>query len=141
MRFYYGEKNIYRILDEMEFWKRQEAEHTVVIRKIVKDLEEEFINQLECFEKSFNKTEGIVVMYIETLIRSKCNVDPIIIQQIMELISFALQQSQQFIVLLEQILAESKGVIDNPVAVTVINHILRESEYFIGIAQTILYNR
>lgn len=139
MRFYYGDKNIYRVLDEMEFWKRQEAEHTVVIRQIVKDLEEEFVKELESFEKKFSETEGMAVRYIETFIRSKCSLDPMFTQQTLELIYFGLQQSQQFIDLLDRILAESAASND-PVAATVINHIRRESEYFIGIAQTILYN-
>ncbi|MBS4539613.1 DUF2935 domain-containing protein [Clostridium sp. D2Q-11] len=141
MRFYYGEKNLYRVLDEMEFWKRQEAEHTVVIREIIPNLEDRFVKELESYQKSFNETEGMAVRYIETLIRSKGGVDPIFTQQIMEFICYAIEQSQQFIMLLEQILAESKGAINNPVAETVINHIRRESEYFIGIAQTILYQR
>jgi len=34
MQFCYGDKNHIRILEEAEFWKRQEAEHTVVIRKL-----------------------------------------------------------------------------------------------------------
>nr|WP_256466731.1 DUF2935 domain-containing protein [Tepidibacter aestuarii] len=133
-------KNIHRALDEMEFWKRQEAEHTVVIRKIVNNLEDEFVKQLEGFEKNFYKTEGRAVRYIETVIRSNGNLGPIMHQQIMYLINFALQQSQQFVDLLEQMLEESKSVSDNPVAVTVINYIRRESEYLIGIAQTILCN-
>jgi hypothetical protein len=32
MQFYYGDRNLLRVLDEIEFWKRQEAGHTVVIR-------------------------------------------------------------------------------------------------------------
>jgi len=46
MQFCYGDKNHIRILEEAEFWKRQEAEHTVVIRKIVQDLEEKFTEKL-----------------------------------------------------------------------------------------------
>jgi len=33
----------------------------------------------------------------------------------------------------------SKAIEENIVAVTVINHIIRESKYFIGIATTIFY--
>ena len=39
MRFYYGDKTPLRVLDEIEFWKQQESEHTVVILQIVDDLE------------------------------------------------------------------------------------------------------
>lgn len=33
MQFYYGQQMPLRILDEAEFWKNQEEEHTVVIRE------------------------------------------------------------------------------------------------------------
>jgi len=51
MQFCYGDKNHIRILEEAEFWKRQEAEHTVVIRKIVQDLEEKFTEKLDEYQR------------------------------------------------------------------------------------------
>ncbi len=138
MQFYYGEKNLSRVLDEMEFWKRQEAEHTIVIRQIANNLESDFVGQIQQFENVFQQAEGTAVKYIETIIRSKGNVSFTMQQQIMQLISFALCQSQQFIMLLDQILSESQAVRNNTVARVVINHIRRESEYFIGIAQIVL---
>lgn len=138
MRYYYGEKTFLRVLDEAKFWKRQEAEHTVVIRELVNNLEPEFVNQLEKFEESFNRTKGMVVRYIETVVRSKGRISPTIEKQILELIDYCLRQSQQFIRLLNRLLTESRAVRGNMVAATVINHIRRESEYFIGIAQTVL---
>jgi len=140
MQFYYGERNLSRVLDEAEFWKRQEAEHTVVIRQIVNNLESEFVSQLQQFEQAFHQTEGMVVKYVETIIRSGGNVSLIMQQQIMQLIDLALHQSQQFIILLNRLLSESEAIHNNPVAAVVINHIRRESEYFIGIAQTVLYD-
>ncbi|WP_201779664.1 DUF2935 domain-containing protein [Oxobacter pfennigii] len=125
-------------MDEMEFWKRQESEHTIVIRQIVNNLESEFVIRLQQFEQDFHQVEGIAVKYIETIIRSKGNINLTIQQQTMQLISLAFCQSQQFIMLLNQILSESEAARNNPVAAVVINHIRRESEYFIGIAQTVL---
>ncbi len=138
MQFYYGEKNLSRVLDEIEFWKRQEAEHTIVIGQIANNLESDFVCQLQQFEQVFQQAEGTAVKYIEIIIRSKGNVSFTIQQQIMQLISFALCQSQQFIMLLDQILSESQAIRNNTVARVVINHIRRESEYFIGIAQIAL---
>jgi hypothetical protein len=138
MRFYYGEKNPLRVLDEIEFWKRQEAEHTIVIRQIVDNLESEFVSQLQQLERAFQQVEGMAVKYIETIIRSNDNISLTMQQQIMQLISLAFYQSQQFVMLLNRILSKSEAVHSNPVAVVVINHIRRESEYFIGIVQTVL---
>lgn len=38
MQFYYGNQMPLRVLDECEFWKHQEEEHTVVIRELVKKI-------------------------------------------------------------------------------------------------------
>ncbi|RKD29572.1 DUF2935 domain-containing protein [Thermohalobacter berrensis] len=138
MRFYYGNKSINRVLDEMEFWKRQEAEHTVVIRKIVTDLEHPFQEKLEDLENEFSKIEERTVEYIQVLNRS--GYSPTIYQEIMNLVNFALLQSEHFVVFLNKIINESQAVKNNRPAIIVINHIQRESEYFIGIARTILEN-
>ncbi|HHV34733.1 MAG TPA: DUF2935 domain-containing protein [Syntrophomonadaceae bacterium] len=138
MQYYYGDRMIHRVLDEAEFWKQQEAEHTVVIREIVPNLEPEFVCQLEQFMLAFQKTKGKVVRYIETVIRAGCHICPGLEQEILQLIDFALRESKQFVMFLNHMLAESEAVRCNLTAQVVINHIRRESEYFIGIAQTIL---
>ena len=86
MQFYYGERTLARALDEAEFWKHQEAEHTVVIRQIVPNLEPRFVMQLQQYELAFNQAKGLVVKYIETLVRSRGNVSRSMQQQILELI-------------------------------------------------------
>lgn len=139
MHFFYGDKNLLRVLDEADFWKQQETEHTVVIREITPGLEKEYVEQLQQWQLAFTQTRGLVIRYIETVIRAGGVVTPEMEQQILKLINYCLEQSQQFIKLLDTLLADSNAVKKNPVAQTVIKHIRRESEYFIGIAQTILY--
>ena len=51
MQFYYGEQMPLRVLDEAEFWKRQESEHTVVIREAFDDLEASCVEALKKWEK------------------------------------------------------------------------------------------
>lgn len=138
MQFYYGDRTVHRVLDEADFWKQQEAEHTVVIREIVPHLDPEFVRQLEQFMQAFERTRGKVIRYIETLIRSRGYISPDLEQEILDLIEFAMQESHQFIMFLNRLLAESEPVRRDQTAQVVINHIRRESEYFIGIAQTIL---
>lgn len=138
MQFCYGDKNHVRILEEAEFWKRQEAEHTVVIREIVRNLEEEFIKKLEEFEKVLSSTEATIVQYIEKLARSNYLITPELTHKIMNLIKVTVQQSQIFISYLGTILKDSPAVKNNLAAVVVINHIIRESEYYLGIAKAYL---
>ncbi|MCX7709273.1 MAG: DUF2935 domain-containing protein [Clostridia bacterium] len=138
MQFYYGEKMPLRVLDEAEFWKLQESEHTVVIRKIVPNLEKEFVRQLENWQLLLSQAQAAAVRLIEEVIRSGSNLTPMQLQRIMQYIEFALRQSQQFVMFLNQMSAQSAAIRSNPIAQTVVSHIIRESEYFIGIAQASL---
>lgn len=139
MQFYYGEQMSLRILDEAEFWKHQEAEHTVVIRELVKNLEPQYVKALNDWEKALNDTHQQVVRWIESTIRLPVKRNPEFDRQVNHLVQFCLHQSEEFIKLCRQIRDQSAAFKGNMTAQVVMNHIIRESEYFIGIAQTILY--
>lgn len=141
MQFYYGNQMPLRVLDEAEFWKHQEEEHTVVIRELVKGLEQEYVEALQKWELDFAETHQRVVRYIETVNRSGGQVSTSLFQDIMQLVNYCLQQSESFTEFCRQLIKDSVPIRTNPTAKTVLNHIIRESEYFIGIAQTILYQK
>lgn len=141
MQYYYGSQWPLRVLDEAEFWKEQEAEHTVVIRELLPNLETEFVDGLKRWEEVLETTKQHVTRFIESVIRSKNQISPQLAQQVLELSSFCLQESVAFIQFCRNIKSESKAAVNNPMAKTVINHIIDESEYFVGIAQTILYEQ
>lgn len=139
MQYYYGPQMPLRILDEAEFWKHQEEEHTVVIRELVTNLEQQYVQALQEWEKALSKTHQRVLRMIETVTRSGYQVTPQLYHDVIRLVRFCLQQSQEFIDLCRTIRDHSAVIKTNPTAKVVLNHIIRESEYFIGIAQTILY--
>ncbi|MGX1984023.1 DUF2935 family protein [Thermolongibacillus altinsuensis] len=139
MRFYYGQQMPLRILDEAEFWKHQEEEHTVVIRELVTGLEAPYVEALKKWEEVLSATHQQVVRYIESVIRAAYYIPEQLYQQVLQLVSYCLQQSLDFIKLCQQIKTESAAVSKNPTAKVVLNHIIRESEYFVGIAQVLLY--
>ncbi|KAA9017040.1 DUF2935 domain-containing protein [Niallia endozanthoxylica] len=141
MQFYYGPQMPLRILDEAEFWKHQEEEHTLVIRALVPNLEEEYVEALEEWEAALSETHKKVVRFIETVARSGYQLSQALQQQVMQLVSFSLQQSLQFINLCQQIKTKSKAVSANQTAKAVLDHIIRESEYFVGISQALLYQQ
>jgi len=138
MKHYYGDKMFLRALDEAEFWKRQESEHTVVIRNIVPGLEEEYVRQLQNWEQALSQTQATAERYMEAVIRSGSCISPQLQQQIMQFINFCICQSQEFIQFLNLISSRSAAIRDNPVVLVVIDHIRRESEYFIGIAIAVI---
>ncbi|NSL53136.1 DUF2935 domain-containing protein [Calidifontibacillus erzurumensis] len=140
MQFYYGQQMPLRILDEAEFWKRQEEEHTVVIRELVDNLEEKYVQALQDWEKVLGETRQQVLQYIQTVIRAGHYVPQALQQQVLQFVPFWLKQSLGFIELCRQIQNHSEAVKGNMTAKVVLDHIIRESEYFIGIAQALLYN-
>lgn len=133
MQYFYGDKNPLRVLDEIELWKHQESEHTVVIRQIVPNLETVFVEQLKNWELAFAEAEGIAVRYVEAVIRSKGVISPVLMENIKQFAIFAANQSSCFVAFLNQLSVDSAAVRNNAIAITVINHIRRESEYLIGI--------
>lgn len=141
MRFFYGPQMPLRILDKAEFWKLQEEEHTVVIRELVKGLEKEYREALSMWEEALSKTHQQVVSFTESVVRSGYYVPQLLYQQVLQLVRFCLKQSEDFIELCRQIKVNSKVVSGNPTAKVVLDHIIRESEYFIGIARVLLTQR
>ncbi|WP_240375005.1 DUF2935 domain-containing protein [Bacillus piscicola] len=140
MQFYYGPQMPLRVIDEAEFWKHQEEEHTVVIKELVSGLEKEFVDALDKWRHSLLDTHQYVIRFMESTIRME-TLPPTLMEKVLELVSFCLEQSEGFIELCRQIKYHSQAVSGNTTAKVVIDHIIRESEYFIGIAQTLLYNR
>lgn len=141
MQFYYGQQMPLRILDEAEFWKHQEAEHTVVIRELVAGLEQSFVEALQKWEEALSTTHQQIVRYIESVVRAGTYLSNELYQQVLHLVSFCLQQSVAFIQLCQQLKTDSAAVRQNKTAKVVLNHIIRESEYFVGIAQLLLYGK
>ena len=137
MQFYYGSQMPLRILDEAEFWKRQEEEHTIVIRELVPNLEQPYVDALQQWQNALSTAHQTVVRFIESVIRSGYALSPMLYRDVMNLVDYCLQQSLQFIHFLRHLKENSAPVKSNPTAVAVVNHIIRESEYFVGIAQTL----
>lgn len=141
LQFYYGSLMPLRIIDEIEFWKQQEEEHTVVIRSLVENLEQPYVNQLKEWEHALTQTHQTSVRYVETLARVGENVNQTLFQQMMHFVSYCLNQSLQFIKFCQMMKVQSKAISSNSTAKVVMDHIVRESEYFVGIAQTLLYSK
>lgn len=138
MQYYYGANNLLRALDEAEFWKYQESEHTKVIQLVTPNLEKEYVDGLNEFKRAFDDTYGNLVKYVESVVRSKGNISEELAKNIKEWIVYSITQSNQFIMYLENMLNESNAVKGSDSSQAVINHIIRESQYFVGIDQLIL---
>jgi len=138
MQFYYGAQNILRALDEAEFWKHQEAEHTDLIPIVTPNLEPANVHTLQQFGAEMTKLNEEAMKYVESVNRAAGDIGPELKAQMLDLITICVDQSKKFIEFLEGLLNTSTAVQANPPSVAVIHHMIRESMYFVGIAQLIL---
>jgi len=138
MQFYYGSQNILRALDECEFWKHQEAEHADLIPVVTPGLEPQYIQALEQFSIELSQMNSEAVKYVESVIRSKGAVSQELKMQMFDLVKRCVEQSERFVKFMGEILQNSQAVRSNQASKSVIHHMIRESQYFIGIAQLIL---
>ncbi|WP_420808658.1 DUF2935 domain-containing protein [Cohnella luojiensis] len=88
-----------------------------------------------------SQTHQMVVRFIESVIRSGSVISPTLYKEVLNLVKHCLDQSVQFIQFLQYLKQNSEPIKKNPTAIVVLNHIIRESEYFVGIAQTLLYSQ
>jgi len=138
MRYYYGEQNILRALDEAEFWKHQEAEHAGLIPLVTPNLEPQYVQRLEQFSVELSQMNAETVKYIQSVIRSKGMVSQELKIQMLNVIRQCVEQSKGFTELMTDMLQNSNAVRSSQPSQTVIRHMIRESQYFMGIAQLIM---
>lgn len=140
MLYVYGSLMPLRLLEEVRFWKMQEKEHTEVIRELLPQLEPQFVTLMKEWEGVFARAEMAAVQWIEALIRSPTLINPQVYHSIQSLIHTSTIQSRNWIQQLYFMKEHSAAVQANPTAPVVIMHIIRESEYFLGILQAIAPN-
>ena len=138
MQFYYGGQNVLRALDEAEFWKHQEAEHAGLIPLVTSNLEPQYNQKLIQFGIDLNHMHAEAVKYTTSVTRSKGILTRERKIKMMNFIKSCIDQSGNFVELMEDMLQNSHAVQSSQPSQTVIRHMIRESQYFIGIDQLIL---
>jgi len=133
----YGHLLPLRTLEEIRFWKEQEKEHTLIIRTLVPDLEPSYVKLLEEWEAAFANSERVANQLIKQLLPATQPPAPYIMRSIDQLVQTAKHQSKEFIKQLYIMLEQSAAVRAVPLAQTFILHIIRESEYFLGVLETL----
>lgn len=139
MLFVYGSFMPLRVLEEICFWKMQEMEHTVVIRQIVPNLEQPYVELLKAWEPIFARTEKIAQRVLQTALICPTDLSPAIAKQTDALLQVSALQSRTFVAQLTHLLTASPAAAASPIAVTVIHHIIRESDYFLCVLATLVH--
>ncbi|MFC9711636.1 Fe-Mn family superoxide dismutase [Paenibacillus sp. NPDC056933] len=133
----YGHLLPLRVLEEIRFWKEQEKEHTIVLRALVPELESSYVKLLEEWEATFANSERTANQLLKQLLPGTHPPAPYIIRCIEQLIAASCSQSREFIRQLYVLLEQSTAVQAVPLAKVVLLHFIRESEYFLGVLDTL----
>ncbi|MBR2564184.1 MAG: DUF2935 domain-containing protein [Paenibacillus sp.] len=133
----YGRLLPLRTLEEIRFWKEQEKEHTLIIRALVPDLEPSYVKLLEEWEAAFAHSERTANQLLKQLLPATQPPAPYMMRCIDQLVAAAQHQSREFIKQLYIMLEQSAAVQAAPLAQTFILHAIRESEYFLGVLDTL----
>lgn len=137
MLYVYGPMLPVRILEEIIFWKAQEKEHTEVIKAIVPNLEQPYVKLLDEWAVVFGATEQVAHQLLNSALSSTPPSQSELTAETERLLHTACNQSQEFIRQLFAIMESSAAVKAVPLATTVFLHIIRESEYFLSVLQTL----
>ncbi|MFB9325752.1 Fe-Mn family superoxide dismutase [Paenibacillus aurantiacus] len=141
MLFVYGPYMPLRLLEEIQFWKTQEMEHTVVIREIAPNLEPPYVALLQAWEPVFARTAQMADKLLSSLVPQAADLPPACREQVDALLRVSAEQSKRFIEQLHRMVKESAAISASPVAVTVVHHIIRESDYFLCVLATLVHPR
>ncbi|WP_313641214.1 Fe-Mn family superoxide dismutase [Paenibacillus sp. FSL K6-0276] len=137
MLYVYGPMLPVRILEEIVFWKTQEKEHTEVIKAIVPKLEEPYVKLLDEWAVVFGATEQAAQQLLNAALSPSPPNQAELTAETEKLLHISCTQSQEFVRQLFAIMESSAAVKAVPLATTVILHIIRESEYFLAVLQTL----
>jgi len=127
-----------RALDETEFWKHQETEHAGLIPLVTPNLETKYVQRLGQLKTELSTMNAEAAKYITSITRSKGAVSRALRSQMINFVKRCVEQSQGFTMLMTDMLQNSGAVSSNPSSQEVIRHMIRESQYYIGIGQLIL---
>ncbi|MEF2966147.1 Fe-Mn family superoxide dismutase [Paenibacillus sp. M1] len=138
MQFVYGPYLPVRILEEIRFWKQIEKEHTEVIKAVVPDLEPFYVKLLDEWKQVFATTQEAADQLLSYAVSSKeASCDPQLVKETERILEASVRQSREFIRQLYFMLDQSAAVKAVPVARILLLHIIRESEYFLGVLETL----
>ncbi|MDK8182757.1 Fe-Mn family superoxide dismutase [Paenibacillus sp. UMB4589-SE434] len=133
----YGPLMPVRLLEEIQCWKNQEQEHTVLVHQMVPELEPTYVQLLNEWEHVFIKTEETARNWLHAIQKNNGQTDAALNDQIELLLKAAVYQSEQFTEQLDYLKQYSQAVQNLPLVSLVIAHIVRESYVFVSAAQAL----
>lgn len=127
----------FRIMEEIRFWKMREKENVHMLLQLPTGLEPQYVQLLTAWQDVLHKTETAVHGRIATAIQSQA-ATPHTHQSVKETMKQAVKQSEDLSQHLHELTKRSAALSTHPLMKTIIHHLIRESDYFIGIFRSLL---
>ena len=127
----YTELTLSNILNNIIFWKHQEAEHSLILQNTYPFLEEPYLKDLRKWYIILSNTEQTAISLLENVLKRNTSLNELN-DKIIPFNNYAKKQSQNFINFLSALFINSKIVSENPSSPIIIEHMINESTYFIA---------
>lgn len=121
------------ILGEIAFWKNQEKEHAGFIIQLAPTLEEQYVKLLQEWMVVFLATEQAALQLLEIIQSPAAGGSGDLADETDQLLLAACGQSNEFIRQLATMLEKDGAAGALPIAGTLLQHFIRESEYFLAV--------
>lgn len=121
-----------RVIEFIRHWKLQEKEHAAVILQAAPELEPQYVQLLQSWEPVFSHTAHYTNQWLDDWLPFPARLPAQVAESVESLIDAALQQSRTYVDQLTQ-LTERIASESTAITKTVINHAIRESNYYIGL--------
>ncbi|WP_025696650.1 DUF2935 domain-containing protein, partial [Paenibacillus forsythiae] len=131
MLYKYGPPSSVRILEEIRFWKNQEKDNAALVKLAVPELKAPFVKLMDEWAAVFAASENAARSLLERAQSPGTggDADPAEVERLAEA---AREQSREFIRHLNAI-QEQSPELRGAAADTYLTHVIRETEYFLGI--------
>lgn len=141
MKVYNREQMPFKVLYEAAYWKLQELNYTVLMSKLAKNLAQEQTNHFKQWEYTFDTTHRQIHRFIESAPESNEQFRPQLYEQVLDLVTFCLQESVRFIHFCYQLKKTNESTINDLMIQEVIDHVINQSDDFVGFAQATLHQK
>lgn len=138
MLMIYGHLMPLRMLEEIRFWKMKEKEHAAMIRELYPLLEPEYAHLMGQWESVFGHMENEAGQMVRTILHQNKKSDRAQHDSVNALLNMAIHQSQEWIRHLYLLMERSPQILQNRNAPSIMNHLMNESRYFLGVFNAML---
>lgn len=122
-----------RMIEEVRFWKMREKENIALLSRLCTGIEPHYAQLLNAWEDVLNKTGDATNRWITASLRDSSTAT-----NELKMIEHAVKQSEDLTQHLQKLTVQSRTIANSPLITLVVQHMIHESDYFLGVFHTVL---